>query len=357
MLVLICGPRRAGKKTLQSYMLSELGFHTIIPSLQTVHQQHTHALFDRISEYWLPHRNAVLLLDHLIHYNSFITTLLKRPWVLIVHVDAPLLTRYERHCQSAPPIIGHDANLEHLRQFIAQDDSVTNLRVHNHCHLSSNNHVRDSQPHLRSQRDPTIDPLLFKRLAHIHIYNDFESVSHFHNNLQHLDFSDPRRLRPSWDTYFMSLARLAAQRTNCMKRKVGCVITRNHRVVATGYNGTPTGVKNCHQGGCPRCNNHHKQGVALDLCLCLHAEENAIIEAGRDRCQLATLYTTVFPCILCSKKIVQAGVSRVVFDTKYSSGEEPAHNLLEAGGVAIDCFQSDQNCARLTSLACSPAVN
>lgn len=141
----------------------------------------------------------------------------------------------------------------------------------------------------------------------------------------------------------MSLAHLASQRTNCMKRHVGCVIARNKRVIATGYNGTPTGVRNCADGGCPRCNGTQaSRAVALDLCLCLHAEENAIIEAGRDRCEGAILYTNLFPCILCAKKIVQSRIARVVFETHYSS-DEASQALLHAGGVIVDILKSDGN--------------
>jgi dCMP deaminase len=80
------------------------------------------------------------------------------------------------------------------------------------------------------------------------------------------------RLRPSWDSYFMSLADLAARRSNCMKRRVGCVLVRGARVISTGYNGTPRGATNCNEGGCPRCNAGEGSGHSLSNCLCLHAE-------------------------------------------------------------------------------------
>lgn len=81
----------------------------------------------------------------------------------------------------------------------------------------------------------------------------------------------------------MSLASLAARRSNCMKRRVGCVLVREKRVIATGYNGAPRGLTNCNEGGCGRCNSGASGGVGLDTCLCLHAEENALLEAGRER--------------------------------------------------------------------------
>lgn len=102
-------------------------------------------------------------------------------------------------------------------------------------------------------------------------------------------------LRPAWDTYFMLLATLASLRSNCMKRRVGAVLVRERRVVSTGYNGTPRGVVNCGEGGCSRCNADgdglgggggsvgKAMGEGLEECVCLHAEENALLEAGRER--------------------------------------------------------------------------
>lgn len=91
------------------------------------------------------------------------------------------------------------------------------------------------------------------------------------------------RLRPPWDSYFLSLCTLAAARSNCMKRRVGCVLVRDKRVLATGYNGTPRGVRNCNEGGCARCNGSARMGAGLTECLCLHAEENALLECGREK--------------------------------------------------------------------------
>ena len=119
--------------------------------------------------------------------------------------------------------------------------------------------------------------------AQIRLLNTAASVEELNRSLRSLDLPDEERFRPGWDSYFMQLANLAAMRSNCMKRRVGCVLVREKRVVSTGYNGTPRGMKNCNQGGCSRCNSGNKAGVGLDTCLCLHAEENALLEAGRER--------------------------------------------------------------------------
>lgn len=137
-------------------------------------------------------------------------------------------------------------------------------------------------------------------------------------------------LRPSWDTYFMKLATLAASRSNCMKRKVGCVVVRDRRVIATGYNGTPRHLTNCFNGGCSRCNDGDPQN--LHTCLCLHAEENALLEAGRDRVGAhATLYCDTCPCLTCSVKIVQTGITEVVYSQSYRMDKASFKVLISAG--------------------------
>ncbi|KAJ2526007.1 Deoxycytidine monophosphate (dCMP) deaminase, partial [Coemansia sp. RSA 1935] len=135
-----------------------------------------------------------------------------------------------------------------------------------------------------------------------------------------IDLANGERLRPSWDTYFMLLSELASHRSNCMKRRVGCILVKDNQIIATGYNGTPKGVTNCNEGGCPRCNAGTPCGVSLDHCLCIHAEENALLEAGRGRVRSAAdvvLYCNTCPCLGCAKKIVQVGVKVVVYSKGY----------------------------------------
>jgi hypothetical protein len=86
--------------------------------------------------------------------------------------------------------------------------------------------------------------------AQVRLFNASSSLEELHAALKNLDLSNDERLRPTWDQYFMQLASLAAQRSNCMKRRVGCVIVRDRRVISTGYNGTPRNITNCNEGGC-----------------------------------------------------------------------------------------------------------
>lgn len=142
--------------------------------------------------------------------------------------------------------------------------------------------------------------------------------------------------RPDWDEYFMQIARIAALRSNCMKRKVAAVIVKDRRIISTGYNGTPRGVKNCNEGGCPRCNGFADSGSALGDCFCSHAEENAIVQAAYHGIGVskATLYTTYSPCLICTKMIINAGINEVVYNLDYPLGEV-ARDLLAEAGVAM----------------------
>jgi dCMP deaminase len=139
--------------------------------------------------------------------------------------------------------------------------------------------------------------------------------------------------RPSWDDYFMSIARVVASRSNCVKRKVGAVIALDRRIVSTGYNGTPRGVTNCNEGGCPRCNAFAKQGASLDECLCSHGEENAITQAAYHGVSLrgASIYTTFSPCLICTKMIINAGLTEVVYNAHYPMADVSVGLLREAG--------------------------
>ena len=150
-------------------------------------------------------------------------------------------------------------------------------------------------------------------------HNDYETVEEFYAQLFRVgyNFADKTILRPTWDKYFMQLAHLVSKRTNCMKRAVGCVIVKENRIVATGYNGTPFGMENCNEGGCDRCNQNTPSGAGLCECFCIHAEENAVIEGGRAKTQGGTAYVTTYPCLMCAKKLVQAGIARIVYDRDY----------------------------------------
>ncbi|KAJ5355783.1 hypothetical protein N7517_010392 [Penicillium concentricum] len=215
---------------------------------------------------------------------------LLRPFFLLVSVDAPVSLRWKRFAdrcwrrQLDPP---------ELEKFVMWND-------HN-------------------LYDKEIGRVYLTDRAQVRLFNSSSSLEELHSALQTLDLADEQRLRPNWDQYFMQLASLAAQRSNCMKRRVGCVLVRESRVISTGYNGTPRHLQNCNQGGCPRCNRGDGGGVGLSTCLCLHAEENALLEAGRERIREgAILYCDTCPCLTCTVKIAQVGISEVVYSQGYN---------------------------------------
>lgn len=148
--------------------------------------------------------------------------------------------------------------------------------------------------------------------------------------------------RPDWDEYFMGIAQMVAMRSNCIKRKVAAVVVKDQRIIATGYNGTPRGIKNCNEGGCPRCNDMGKSGHGLEDCLCAHAEENAIAQAAYHGTSIkdSTVYTTFSPCLGCTKLIINSGIKEVVYNIEYSIEEVPL-KLLKEAGVKVRKLKSD----------------
>jgi dCMP deaminase len=148
--------------------------------------------------------------------------------------------------------------------------------------------------------------------------------------------------RPSWDEYFMNIAKVVASRSNCMKRKVAAIIVRDKRVISTGYNGTPRGTRNCNEGGCPRCNNLAASGTALDECLCSHGEENAIVQASYHGVSLkdAIIYSTFAPCLQCAKMIINSGIREVIYNMDYPLNES-AFRLFQQAGVFIRKLKVD----------------
>ena len=147
---------------------------------------------------------------------------------------------------------------------------------------------------------------------------------------------EPAHKRPDWDEYFMEIAHVVALRSNCLRRHVAAVIVKDRRIISTGYNGTPRGIRNCNEGGCPRCASHAPSGTNPTECLCSHGEENAIVQAAYHGICVkdSTLYTTYSPCLLCAKMIINAGIREVVYRERYSI-DSTARAILQEAGVKI----------------------
>jgi len=148
--------------------------------------------------------------------------------------------------------------------------------------------------------------------------------------------------RPSWDEYFIDIAQLTSERSNCIKRKVGCIIVKNKRILSLGYNGTPVNTQNCYEGGCQRCSNiENTSATNLDLCMCLHAEENAILFVSKEDLKNSTMYVTLIPCISCVKKILQCGIYRVVYINNYVPEiDVKSKEILEKNNVKIEQWEN-----------------
>lgn len=260
------------------------------------------ALLDHVTENW----RSNYVLSH-IDDVGMLKALQKRPFFLHISIDAPLNLRFQRHQLK----LGENALS--LEQFIGQSDDL-----------------------LFNASNPLLE---INNQAQIKVINTSTSLKNLYIKLSELDLLNQERLRPTWDAYFMRLADLAALRSNCMKRRVGCVIVKDNRVVATGYNGTPRHLTNCNEGGCSRCNKGQGSGAALSTCLCLHAEENALLEAGRDRIagENSILYCNTCPCLTCSIKIVQSGIKQVVYAQSYSM-DELSHKVFNEARVILRQF-------------------
>lgn len=125
--------------------------------------------------------------------------------------------------------------------------------------------------------------------------------------------------RPEWDDYFLGIVGLVAKRATCLRRRVGAALVRDRRILATGYNGAPSGLRHCLEIGCLRERNNIPSGERHELCRGLHAEQNAIIQAALHGVSVngATLYSTNHPCTICAKMIINAGIVRIVVGGDY----------------------------------------
>jgi dCMP deaminase len=144
--------------------------------------------------------------------------------------------------------------------------------------------------------------------------------------------------RPSWDEYFLKIAAEVAKRSTCLRRQIGAVLVLGKRILATGYNGAPSGLPHCEQVGCLRERMSVPSGERHELCRGLHAEMNAFLQAARygSRIEGASLYCTHHPCILCSKMLINAGVRRVVIADDYP--DPMSKQMLDEAQVQVEVF-------------------
>jgi dCMP deaminase len=142
--------------------------------------------------------------------------------------------------------------------------------------------------------------------------------------------------RPSWDQYFMEITALVASRSTCLRRRVGAVIVKDKRILATGYNGAPAGLAHCAETGCLRQRLGVASGEKHELCRAIHAEQNAIIQAAGFGSPMtgATVYITHHPCSLCTKMLINAGIRRIVYRQGYP--DELSVRMLKETRLKVD---------------------
>lgn len=141
--------------------------------------------------------------------------------------------------------------------------------------------------------------------------------------------------RPPWDIYFMDISELVAKRSTCLRRSVGAVIVKDKRILSTGYNGAPSGVRHCGETGCIRETNNIPSGERHELCRGIHAEQNAIIQAALHGVSIrgAALYCTNLPCSICAKMIINAGISQIFHRSGYA--DAMSAEMLEEAGISV----------------------
>ncbi len=146
--------------------------------------------------------------------------------------------------------------------------------------------------------------------------------------------------RPSWDEYFMSVASLVSQRSTCLRRRVGAVIVKEKRILTTGYNGAPSGLTHCLEIGCLRETMQIPSGERHELCRAIHAEQNAIVQAASFGVSVrgSTIYSTTYPCSLCAKMIINAGIVEIVIKEGYP--DSMAVEMLEQACIKVRYLDS-----------------
>ena len=160
----------------------------------------------------------------------------------------------------------------------------------------------------------------------------------FGHELKKLEMK-PKLERPSWETYFMEIASLVAKRSTCIRRSVGAILVKDKRILTTGYNGAPSGIKHCIDAGCLREQLHVASGERHELCRGIHAEQNAIIQAAYHGASIkgATLFCTNLPCLICTKMLINAGIEQIYYLWGYA--DELSKNMLDEAGIRCTHLQ------------------
>ncbi len=185
-------------------------------------------------------------------------------------------------------------------------------------------------------------------MADFHVTNDGD-LDQLHRQIDDVLEQISRRVRPSWDEYFLKMAFLVAERSTCLRHHVGAIIVKDRHVLTTGYNGAARNIDDCTKLGCLRNQLNIRSGERHEICRAIHAEQNAIIQAGVHGVAIdgGTLYCTHSPCIICAKMIVNAGLKRVVSCGDYPDNFNLVMELFHQAGVRFDRIDQPDMTIRL----------
>jgi dCMP deaminase len=148
--------------------------------------------------------------------------------------------------------------------------------------------------------------------------------------------------RPSWEAYFMDITELVAERSTCLRRAVGALMVKDKRILSTGYNGAPCGVRHCREVGCLREKLNVPSGERHELCRGIHAEQNAIIQAAYHGVSIkgAILFCTHLPCLICAKMVINAGIRKIYYKEGYA--DPLSCEMFQEAAVEVIRFESKE---------------
>jgi dCMP deaminase len=244
---------------------------------------------------------------------------LKNSGAVIIGVDAPLQTRFQRLIERA-----RDSDPKDWDGFIKMDRRDKGAGEENSGQQVSA--CLEKADYLINN-DSNLEQLKEK------IYTIIKDIQKFYKE----ETSEKQKSsRPSWDEYFMKLAALVAERSTCLRHNIGAVIVKDKRLITTGYNGAAKGVPNCNEVGCIKNKMSIRSGEGHNICQAVHAEMNAIIQGAYHGISVkdCTMYSTHTPCTLCARMIINAGIKKVVSYHAYS--DESARELLKNAGVILE---------------------
>ncbi len=162
-----------------------------------------------------------------------------------------------------------------------------------------------------------------------------EKVQAFNQKVKKDKSGKQVKSRPSWEEYFFKITVEVASRSTCLRRQTGAVVIRDKRILATGYNGAPSGLVHCSEAGCLREDKKIASGERHELCRGLHAEQNAIIQAARHGIDISRsmIFCTHHPCVLCAKMLINAGIGAVYYREGYP--DDLAKDMLSQAGLKV----------------------